>query len=719
MLRRNVIRVLVIDDNWLDWATVEAKDLPPEIVLMLRRIAGEAWYGYSHVPGVRDDSEDGSLPELPECFEVRVIRSVEEGRRYRDLCVAIASVAPGALGEHGWAPDIVCFDYALTQNREDWAWWASSVSSPLPALESLANELGLKPASSYVQSYSPGSAVAASHSVVNASAGVKSQPDVQFSLGNDNFGCFTGALIILCFNDYPCGGVPVTKKEAANLSKAEVRVLEWFLQSDFRNVFETKHEMKFNWSATLKAGVGRFREKFEQLSLSNVISPSITDLLEMEAGNEPAVLRFSSRYGQRTLPVAGLFIDVPKAAPADADDAEPSAEQWPAEDEPPSTRSDFIRSWARKLLGALLRHAFDPQGGLSAELEDLRAGLYIKEKLWAAYQSPESERRYRLSELTAKAASKRGAAASAGEAHSNSTKVQGLTTAEAKDLETLRADFKVSNDSITSDYEGSMSFRDFKNYYSDRALRWAALFVIVQLEKLRRDAHKAWADAGMPSNFIDTPGTEPLTANDVYLALYPIPGKTVVTPLHNNSSDYGTPLRRLDSQDRPASLHDVVNKGQDNWGNLALKLDHVIGSEPRPWKEDSNLPVVVAFKVGEELTPDKFSQAASRIEAEGFKVREPELSEAGSAPSKGAAKKREAHRWVEFEARCSAESIGHLEEYAPQVFADLGVKVLDVRKTAPPEWSYGLLPGEAFILESYANDLGVRGLHWLKIPARW
>jgi hypothetical protein len=617
------IRVLVIDDHWLNWTGVKVKNLPPPVVSLLKERAGLKWKESAKVPYVTDDS-GGSYPELSEYFEVRVLRSAKEARLYRDLCIAVSSADAWALGDRGWVPDIVVFDYALTHKDDYWPTWASSIASPLPALEQLAAKNGIRPLDGgghALAGHAPAALLLGDLDAAGAGAFI-SQPNTRFSIGDDNFGCFAGALILLSFADHPCAAVPVTKKSPDKIMQSEASVLEWLLDGDFSGAFNDKPKA-FGWSEVVPPGVMRLREKFKQLSACNIIRPSITDLLDLEAKKNPAVLRFTSRYGRRALPVAGLFIDIPEAAREAAVGGAAAAEGWHGGGL--LTRAEYAAEWARDILTAIFRRGFDLQSDVPSGLEDLRSGLELKERLWAAYLSPQSERRYRLSELAARAAPKTGASRPGRNAARAAARPQALSEAEEAELESLRAEFKVSNSSISEEYQKQkcVDFRDFKQSYNDRARRWAVLLLIIQLEQLRRVAHAEWstrcADAGIPQAFADKAGTERLTPNDVYLALFPIPAYKVVTPLHDDPSEYGANLRRLGGDpNRPASLHN----DSENWGNLALKIDHVIGKQPKPWRE-----------------------------------------EAGTDPS---------------------------------------------------TWSYGLLPGEAFILQCYADDLDVRDLYWLK-----
>ena len=275
---------------------------------------------------------------------------------------------------------------------------------------------------------------------------------------------------------------------------------------------------KRTWKNILEAGVRRLRSRIERLYGDGHIVVSTRDLLALADDPDHEMLTIQSRFGVRRLPVQGLFIDVSEG-----------------------NRTDAIQAWANELLSHVVSR------------EDIREAEELADAVWTAYNDDELvQKRERLSAMLADGA-------------------------ECEELDELKKFFDTS----------ATACRDrcctlFSGNYSSQVRRWAALLIVLRL--LRRiilakkafEGHIREAVGGDSSvSDIDTPV---LTADDVYLALFPVTAKPLVLKWHrgrriNREDGWASALLRLKDKSLPVSING------DNPGNLALHIPDLLGGD--------------------------------------------------------------------------------------------------------------------------------------------
>lgn len=296
---------------------------------------------------------DRKYPELNENFELRWIATAVEGREYRDLSRIISSLSPEKLGEVGWIPEILCFDYALSGDEEavenrDYPEKLLKTLSPLPRLRDYAISNGLK--IPFSESY----------------------PETGTPKNEDNMGCYVGGLIFTTFSDHPCAPVALTRKGIDKTENTEASFFEWMLELESNGTFKRKGRPLPFWHELLCEGVKTLRDRIKLLLIEKVIKVSFEDLMGIEEGGEQKYITVKSRYNTVRLPLNGLFMDVPS-----------------------DNRGIIASEWARNLIK-------DTYSKLNFDFDDFVKGKKLSESLWSAYESDLCEKRYRLSELLQK-----------------------------------------------------------------------------------------------------------------------------------------------------------------------------------------------------------------------------------------------------------------------------------------------------------------------------
>jgi len=501
------IRVLLIDDQ-------------PQGLLSKAMLDGSDHYMVSLRTAENPKAGGKDLKEL---FDVRWLATPEEAREFRDLSRLVSLSRPLALGEEGWVPEIVCFDYAITGDRK-------SVAMRLP--EELVREVSPLP---QLRDLAGGLAV--------IDPPVNPLPDTGQARDKDNMGCFAGCLISTLFWDHPCSAVAHTRKGDDKTLKTEAAFFEWFMEVDTYKTFETKGKPELSWGWLLERGVASLRRRIEELVRGRIVHLGFSDLLKMLDGELPASLEIRSRYGKRHLPTEALFLDV---------DAE--------------TTQEAARAWAIGILDSLFSDFNAPEkpsDDLGAEstnpsLAEFQQGMSLADHLWAGYHSDLVEKRFRLSELCGR--------------------LDQLDASERRELDELLALFGLEEADLRR-ARGALrrNIHDLRQGSdSGRAQRWAALMVMVRLEAQLATARRAYKKlgehAGIPPVF--DPAFSGLTQEDVYLGLFPVAQAPLRLPFETGKSPseaWAHVLRELPSADDPK-------------GGLKIELKDVL--KGRRWKKE-------------------------------------------------------------------------------------------------------------------------------------
>lgn len=508
------IRVLLLDDN-------------PSSLKLIQYIDGVR----CEFPQVSDSATtDDPMPELDQFFDLRWLASAAEAREFRDLSLLVSRTTPEALIREGWIPEIFCFDYALTGDdtpigERFFPEKLTHLLSPLPNLRRYVAACNLsQPESSNV-------------------------PHVDVAKNDDNYGCFAGGLIFTTFSDHPCGPVALTRKGSTKTAGTEASFFEWMLENEAHSTFKRKGRPEPQWRELIPDGIRVLRSRIEELARGSIIRVSLDDLIALTVSGKHEVLTIRSRYGVRRLPIPALFLDYK-----------------------PWQREDATRSWAAGVLDNIFSGA---EGGFKLTLEDFIQGRELAQILWTAYDSDESVKRVRLSELLSK--------------QSGRNQPDTLTDEEESELEKLKSHFGVRV--VEARSMCGANYVDIRNErFTDRQKRWAALIIIMQL--LARSVKVRNKLEGMRSPDAKQPGydyslCQPLSAADVYLALFPVARDPLILPFHDGTdpgAKWSKPLNRLDDdRHAPSARNDPRN-----WGSIALRVNDVLNGFA--WREDPQQP---------------------------------------------------------------------------------------------------------------------------------
>ena len=296
---------------------------------------------------------------------------------------------------------------------------------------------------------------------------------------------FEGLLISLFYGTltykHPAAIVPMTRYLSEMPSEVETlhTLVEPFLGVDFQYIgLEDRR-----WASILKEGVKHLRRRISDLFESGDVTLSPSDLMALAEDASHGVLTIRSPHALRRLPIHGLFIDVPE-----------------------EKRDGAINRWASDLMRMVM-----------VDCEELKQAQELTSLVWGAYNNSELvEERKNLSLLA-------------------SCKKAGKEIDETE-YERLSVVFGVSNKKVKSSWVDITS-----GDYSDRVRRWAALLITrnmlkrlilikKRIEAIAAHVHKA---RGLAADIPDGPV---LSADDLFLALFPVPGAPLLVPWHEGKS---------------------------------------------------------------------------------------------------------------------------------------------------------------------------------------
>lgn len=421
-------------------------------------------------------------------FEFRWLATPEECREFRDLSWLISQHNPRLLTAHGWIPELLVVDYALTQDTRTVAErvegdckWLDRLS-PLPKLRGCAAGL-------------PG----------NHSLDHKPVP-VHAPAGSEYWGCFIGGLLLNTFGEHPCAPVTVTRYDQETLKRRAVDAAFFEYLMDVQSSGLLKAQGRTSsppWKEVLESGAENLLHRLRALAKAGIVIVSLEDLLSLAENGTHPVLTVTSRYGRRRYPVDGIFIKAP------------AGEQ----------RAEAARVWARKLLQEAWYDAFlqAEKNGFECSLQELIAGRKVANDLWKAYDSDELEEhfdaRLKMSHLLATSEKQEG-------------DIQ-FGESEAAELKQLFEKFGVAD---PNDRKGcSEGYWDLRESdVPSGAQRWAVLLSLVRLLHRRHQAISRSHD--LPEDVLPQGKRlsfeKPVDADDLYLVLFPIAKNPLKLPWH-------------------------------------------------------------------------------------------------------------------------------------------------------------------------------------------
>ncbi len=379
-----------------------------------------------------DEEGENRSPQLPEeweaHFELLWLQNAEESRWLLDAFSLLATRVPRATCRTNLPPELLVFDYALTQggNRSR---TERDPTNVIPRLRSLLKEYSL-----------------------DVQEKVPPPPPTGTPLGKDRTGCYVGGELARVFGAHPCGAVPTTAH--VDTSNTDAAFYEWLNRQYFMGLFDDKGRGDPSWDILIPIGVKSLRARMEQLAMPGLLrmSPSaLQRLLEAPTQMRNGSLTMHSCYGPRTLPIAGLFADV--LPPVKENDSGFAAE---------------AKKWAGKWLAALF-------GGFGCneftEARDLATAFYN------AFVSRAHDDRYDLSHLAALE-------------RRNPEQEAALDSLCAKfSLPPDRV--RSAPDAIPVTHNTLKPLRT-EARGSDEVARWAALMLAVRAEQYQRQATEDW-----------------------------------------------------------------------------------------------------------------------------------------------------------------------------------------------------------------------------------
>lgn len=426
--------------------------------------------------------------EFSKYFELKWLRNADDIQLFRKLCQDIEEEhSPSRLGEDdGFVPEVVLFDYALT-GHEDMNY--PNESDDMEILQRSVPIYNLKKILTDKDGESK------THTIEPFDLSVF---EIESGLNSDNIGCIGGVLTVSYFRNHPCIGIATTRKSDEHLKGQEAKFVEGLVKEPHQFDFSLRgNNNNLNWETLLKRSASNLRERIKILIQSSKITPSLSQLIELAGGTiTDRVFTFTSIYGERVLPLDGLFIDVEEA-----------------------NRNESIKNFAKKCLDLHLKNANE---GLTKDV--LEAAIKFCVDLLEQYDNKEGKflERIRFSQLKQKA--------------DNST----ITTEQQTELDGIYT--KLGMDKDAKEYKDAFDLRHYNGANDNLVKRYAALFVMVNIYNRYLEFKESNADKtefkGKPYLF-----TQP-EKMDYLLAIYPRPATPLVMPLHGASDGLDNDLKR-------------------------------------------------------------------------------------------------------------------------------------------------------------------------------
>ena len=374
--------------------------------------------------------KDGKKLRLPRplkpLFDIVWIQTVREARWFIEAVEAILSADTRLLETVGLPPDVIIFDYALTQpNGEMRPDDSNSVESRLrPCLEKYRIE------------------------VAHSSPDELETPPVASLPGYDRHGLYVGGALARLFAMHPCGALPTTAKvKEINIAQEDAAFQEWLNASFFQGAFAAKERGNPTIESLLSEALPLFRSRCVQLVRSGAVRLRLESLQKLAQGirNSVEPVTATSRFGRFELPLRSLFAD--GSVCADTPD--------------PFKTSDAAKEWAEDLLKA----SFD-----STSASDFSEARDVAQEYWSAWVSEEAELRDQLSTIASD--------------HENSTdeSFEELCESVGVSPEVVKNDPKKAR----VRKEGFVKPVWKEACATDSVARWVALFLTVRAEKYYR-----------------------------------------------------------------------------------------------------------------------------------------------------------------------------------------------------------------------------------------
>jgi len=446
----NKLKILLIDDN-------------PELRNEVGRFG--LFQGHSDseklMPYVWNDSPDGSdddpdlnrrMEIVGDAFEVKWLKSPKDIKNYLELTKTISRTFDKiTLSKKGFIPDIVVFDYSLTQGMND------DINLSADILEYINPNIGMqnflkdedKPVHLEERNIS--------HSIPR---------------DQDTLGLFLSTLILEIFaQDYPCIGIPITFFKD-KLDGKDAHVFEWVVNEYYDKVMKWKGKANKKWHEIIDFSMPLYQEKILTQIKQNRITINPSHLYELLNGGylvrEGKVKRgietlsLNTIYGDKSINLDYLFVNANPFKGAQPTDSQKEV----VGDSLVTERDVEIDIFLHKVVDAVIQLA-----NVGLGIKEIVKAKEIADTLFSDY-SADFEDRIDLSEFTSRNGS--------------------LEQREQNNLKDLLIKFSVRDQKIASEKEKSIL--NYKDSQNPQIIRLAILYLItdtsIKLSKLYKISNK-------------------------------------------------------------------------------------------------------------------------------------------------------------------------------------------------------------------------------------
>ena len=479
------------------------------------------------------ESQRPVLPEeLETHFDLFWLQNASEARSLLNAFSVLSMRNPSDLSRASLPPEILIFDYALTQGGYRNRFEEDPKENSTEESEVDPTNVA-KPLVEIMKEYG-----------LNVRAKKSSPPGTGMERGRDRTGCYVGGGLARAFGAHPCGAIPTTAH--VDTSNTDAAFYEWFNEQyfqiksfeegeDFLDPFEDKRRANPSWDNLIPLGVKSLQERMIELATSGLLRISLSCLQSL--AEDPIQMRHQSvvmhsRYGRRDLPVMGLF----------------SNNLFPGK-ENENAFVKLAKKWSERMLEAYFagigRNEF-------AEARDLAKKYHV------ASLSEESIDRYELSRL-----------ASLGEERNQ---------AEEERLVILCAQFGLSPTLVQKSPESVKVTESVlkplgKVGSSHEVVRWATLLLLVH------GALQAWNDFPLGPLDEDVPRLfGDIGIDRVYELLEPMP-ESLFTFHHRKKTKWGREkdVTAISNQLKKLGFSDGT---ETRWGRWGLNVQDVLDNRP-------------------------------------------------------------------------------------------------------------------------------------------
>ncbi len=153
---------------------------------------------------------------------------------------------------------------------------------------------------------------------------------------HDHMGALAGLAIYDRFSSrYPVSLVAHTAMTKKNVANTPTAFLEYLHERDAGETFKNKGNKANSWKRLIHEGVRTYRKRAVELALNDCVSFALDGLLTLADENArlPQTIRIKSAFGEKELPLNGLFVDYENVV----------------------ERRQAAREWAKEILQGLCR----------------------------------------------------------------------------------------------------------------------------------------------------------------------------------------------------------------------------------------------------------------------------------------------------------------------------------------------------------------------------